>query len=128
MRQTNAAVEFRVNGSYIGTMKRDSRAESVTSGMKIENVAFRCEPFPGTFVPIDISPKSRPGAMEGARITLTDKSVPFITADGKSLDLGITAKQSTPGRRAGEPRRNQCFLYLHGPVRAVSACLGALCA
>ena len=97
IRQGDGAVEFRVNGSYIGTMKRDSRADSIRSGMKIEKATFRSEPCPEMFVPIDLSAKSRPGAMDGARITLLDKSVPFIAADGKSLDLGITAKQSTLG-------------------------------
>jgi len=97
LRQLDNAVEFRVNGSYIGTMKRASRAASVTSGMKIENVSFHGEPFSAAFVPIDISPRCKPGAMEGARIRLTDKAVPFITADGKNLDMGVTAKQSSLG-------------------------------
>jgi len=97
LRQTNGAVEFRLNGSYIGTMERDTRADAVTSGGKIEKAAFCSEPFSSIFVPIDISPKSKPGAMKGAHITLADERIPFITTDGASLDLGITAKQSTLG-------------------------------
>ncbi len=97
LRQTDGAVEFRVDGSYIGTMKRDSRAESVSSGLKIEKATFRGESFSAGFVPIDISRKNRPGRMEGAKIALADKTVPFITVGGTNLDLGITAKQSSLG-------------------------------
>jgi len=97
LRQRSGAVEFCVNGSYIGTMKRESRAAAVRSRMKIENVSFRSEAFPDGFVPIDISSKGRPGTMEGARLALFDKKVPFITADGKSLDMGVTAKQASLG-------------------------------
>jgi hypothetical protein len=97
LRQADGAVEFRVNGSYIGTMKRDSRAESISSGMKIEDVSFQRESFSPAFVPIDISAKSKPGAMEDARITLADKEIPFVTADGKNLDMGVTARQASLG-------------------------------
>lgn len=97
LRQTDGAVEFRVNGSYIGTMKRASRAVSVASTIKIDNVSFRSERIPNAFVPIDVSAKSRAGAVSDARIELTDKKIPFITADGKSLDLGLTAKQASLG-------------------------------
>ncbi|NLX97116.1 MAG: hypothetical protein GXY83_13160 [Rhodopirellula sp.] len=95
LRQVNGAVEFRVDGSYIGTMMRDSRADSITSSIPIETVSFRTEPPAGDYVPIDISPKSKPGAMDGARVKLANQEIPFIVAGGANLDMGVTTKQSS---------------------------------
>ena len=115
LRQTSGTVEFRLNGSYLGTMKRGRRADAVTSGSKIENVAFRSGPCSGVFAPIDISSKSKPGAMAGARLTLTDQTVPFLTADGQSLDLGITAQQSTQGGGQASLAETQASLIFTVP-------------
>jgi len=97
LRQMAGGVEFRVNGSYIGTIKKAARAVSVASNVRLEDASFRSAPLPDRFTPVDISARSKPGAMAGARVELTDKAVPFFGANGANLDMGLTARQAALG-------------------------------
>jgi len=97
LRQMAGGVEFRVNGSYIGTIKKAVRAVSVASNVRLENAAFHSGPLPDRFTPVDIGARCKPGGMAGARLELSDQAVPFFGAQGENLDLGLTARQSALG-------------------------------
>jgi hypothetical protein len=94
LRQSKGAVEFRLNGSYVGTMHRDTRADSLTVGGKVDKVAFSRTSLTDRFMPIDIRAKCRSGSTQ---IELTDHKIPFTLGPGDGLDLGVTAKQASLG-------------------------------
>jgi len=97
LRQMAGGVEFRVNGSYIGAIKKAARAVSVAGNVRLEAPSFHPGPLPDRFTPVDISARSKPGAMAGARIELADKAIPFFGANGENLDMGLTARQAALG-------------------------------
>lgn len=97
LRQMSGSVEFRINGSYIGAIKKAARAVSIASNVRLEDASFHSGSLPDRFTPVDISARSKPGAMAGARLELIDKAVPFFGADGGNLDMGLTARQAALG-------------------------------